>query len=148
VWFVFGNLVTGQLQMFTMPAAAETLGGLRSRGFTGSTAEFILERPQANGALPLAPFGMAFMFECAYGDSQRGDSAQFPLTPEFSLANQPDGSVLTYLWMEGTDWAGNPLLLTYPLTAASQDGLVLFWTWLSYGQHIEAPHIPLPGVDE
>jgi hypothetical protein len=152
VWFVFGNQATGQMQMFTLPAAAVTLGGLSSQGFTGRTAEFILERPQANGVLPLAPFGLALMYDCAYGDSQQGDSAQFPLTPEFPLAppnfpNQPDRSVLTYLWMAGTDLAGNPLLLTYPRTAASQDGLVLFWTWLSYGLHVEAPQIPLPGVD-
>jgi hypothetical protein len=154
VWFVFGNETTGQMQTFTLPTAGETSGGLTSRGFTGSTAEFILERPQVNKVpLPLAPFGLTVMFDCAYGDSEQGDSAQFPLTPEvpvtpLNFPTQPDKSVLTYIWMWGSDLAGNPLLLTYPRTAASQDGLVLFWTWLSYGQHAEAPQIPLPGVDE
>jgi hypothetical protein len=57
VWFMLYNNTQGLSYWGTLPTSPQTIGGLSSTGFTGSTAEFIVERPSYNNTpVPLANF--------------------------------------------------------------------------------------------
>ena len=97
VWFMLYNNTQGVSYWGTLPTASQTLNGLSSSGFSGSTAEFIIERPSDNNGnpYPLAAFGLAGMHSCWYGDSQYGDKS-FPLGADGST---PFSGNLSYLNM-------------------------------------------------
>jgi hypothetical protein len=120
--------------MGTYPTAAQSLVGLTSTGFTGTTAEFILERPSFNNvyselALFLQP---VFMTNCSYGDSQYGDTQIFPL-----LVNggpQPFDATLQYLNM--IDPANHNNLLAIPFSfpdpSNAQDAQMIQFFWINF----------------
>ena len=130
VWFqIYNN--TQQLQYWgTLPASAVTVDGQGSTPFTGSTAEFIVERPTANnGPVPLAFFMMALMSNCCYQDAAFGDDL-LPLAADGSVP--ADGSSLAYLNMK------NPAT-NHVLDGAfgfappdSGDPAVISWIWTAY----------------
>ena len=99
VWFTLYNNSRNLSFFGTLPTAAQTLDGLSSTPFTGSSAEFILERPSYGSspgnsvAQPLALFSVAKMQGCWYGDAQYGDR-RFPLGADGS---SPFDGNLSYL---------------------------------------------------
>jgi len=113
----------------TLPTAATTINGLSSTPFTGSTAEFIIERPLYNGSqAALATFIIATMQGCWYGDAQYGNQ---------SFALGADGSVpfdgnLAYWNMQNS--ATKDLLdmaITVP-DPTSPEGSEILWFWFNY----------------
>jgi hypothetical protein len=97
VWFTLLNRTRATQFSGILPTAPETLNGTSSTGYTGTTAEFIVERPYNNATEssdPLAYFGATTMENCVYGVSDFFDPT--PLGPNGSL---PLGSELTYLNM-------------------------------------------------
>ena len=76
VWFMLYNETQHSSFWGTLPTAPETIDGRRDSGFSGTTAEFIVERPSdANGnAVPLASFLITSMHDCWYSDGEYGNS--------------------------------------------------------------------------
>ncbi len=98
VWFMLYNYTQGLSYWGTLPVAPETIDGTSSTGFTGTAAEFIVERPTVNGsAAPLANFLLATMHNCWYGDSQYGEEQMFALGADGS---SPFDGNLAYLNMK------------------------------------------------
>ena len=98
VWFYVNNATNGASFMGTYPTAPESVYGLNSTGFSGYTAEFILERPTINGILtPLALFTPTPMASCVYGDAEDGEYNMFPLGADNGIP--PFDGQLTYLNM-------------------------------------------------
>jgi hypothetical protein len=129
VWFYLTNVTNGAVFIGTYPTAPESLGGESSTGFTGTTAEFILERPTFNGSLAdLACFLPFVMTNCAYGDSQFGDYL-FPL----GVDNGPpalDGQ-LNYINM--TEYGAHLALpFSVPDPNNSADAQALGFVWVNY----------------
>jgi hypothetical protein len=111
-----------------LPTAPQTLDGTSSTGFTGTTAEFIIERPLYNGSeAALANFGLAVMQGCWYGDAQYGDQA-FPLGQDGS---SPFDGNLSYWNMQN---AANGDLLDIAISAAdpTSSGAEIIWIWTNY----------------
>jgi hypothetical protein len=127
VWFMLYNHSKGVSYWGTLPAGPANIGGLQSTGFTGSTAEFILERPSdGNGnPFPLAPFGVAIMNSCWYGDSEYGDRL-WRLEAQGSTSF--DGN-LTYLNMQDSNLLALPISLPDP---TSVGGYEILWLWVNY----------------
>lgn len=134
VWFYLNNATNGASFLATYPTAPETVGGQSSTGFTGLTAEFILERPTINGsytdlALFLQP---ALMTSCSYGDAQYGGFQSFPLGANNGIP--PFDGQLTYINM--IDPNNNNALLAFPLSIPdpnnSADALALQFFWTNY----------------
>jgi hypothetical protein len=123
VWFILFNYTRRLLYAGTLPVAGVTINGNSSTGFTGSTAEFILERPQINGTVvPLANFVVNDMYSCDYGDSEYGYNYALNLGPSEPI----------YLNMQ--DSSNNHLL---DLTVAAPDptnprGYRMIWFWADY----------------
>lgn len=121
VWFMLYNNTQGISYWGTLPT---------SDGYTGATAEFVLERPsdQSGNPYPLAPFGSTIMRNCYYGDSNYGYHA-FALLPNGS---SPFDGNLTYLNM--VNQADNQLLAV-PLSLPDPSNLEaseIFWIWVNY----------------
>jgi hypothetical protein len=119
--------------MGTYPTAPQSAGGQSSTGFTGTTAEFILERPSYNGSpTDLARFALASMTSCAYGDSQYGDSVQFPV--EVDGGPPPLDATLNYINM--TDPNNRNALLAFPLSIPdpnnTADAQAILFLWANY----------------
>ena len=129
VWFMLYNNTKGLSYWGTLPTAPDSLGGVSSTGFTGTTAEFILERPTVNGSpAALAFFGLAAMTGCYYGDSEYGDRS-WTLGPNGST---PFDATLTYINM--TDTATNNLL-AFPISVpdpTTSGGYEILWLWTNY----------------
>jgi hypothetical protein len=129
VWFMLYNNTNGSSFWGTYPTAPVTLNGQSSTGYTGSTAEFILERPQVNGSpVPLASFGFAIMQSCWYGDSEYGNRP-FKLGP---AGSSPFDATLTYLNMVNS--ATNDLLalpFEFP-DPTNPGGVEILWLWINY----------------
>jgi Peptidase A4 family len=132
VWFYLINSTNGASFMGTYPTAPQSLGGQTSTGFTGTTAEFILERPTINGGYTeLAWFLPTTMTNCGYGDSQYGDRVLFPV--EVEGGPQPFDAKLAYLNMIDPS-NGNTLLAT-PLTVPdpnTEDAQAILFFWINY----------------
>ncbi len=130
VWFFINNFSTSQFYWGYLPTAAVSLGGSQSSGFTGTTAEFILERPtnlNSNSPFPLAAFGVATMDSCWYGDAQYGTNNPFPL--DYNGLTPFDGT-LTYLTMQnGSDVLALPFSFPDP---TSSEGYLINWLWVNY----------------
>jgi hypothetical protein len=129
VWFMVYNN-TGNLSFWgTLPTTPESGGGVSSTGFTGSTAEFIIERPTYNGGpVPLASFGITAMHGCYYGDSEYGDRSW----PNIADGSSPFDANLTYINMQ--DNSNNNLLalpISYPDPSNPGDYAIL-WLWTNY----------------
>lgn len=79
VWFMIYNTTQGKSYWGTISALASS----GDTSHTGTTAEFILERPidtNTNTPVPLANFIIIELAACWYGDSQYGyNSWQLPL---------------------------------------------------------------------
>jgi hypothetical protein len=133
VWFVIENLTQQNSYFGYLPRAAATLNGQSSTGYTGTTAEFILERPEIvdNGAsytLPLACFGASSMFDCVYEDSATGSNWIYPLgAPRFTPGT------LTYLNMRNPA-TQNVLAIAVPLPDpnSNEGGQEIFWMWTNF----------------
>ena len=73
--------------------SAESLGGQASNGFTGRTAEFIIERQLINGqSAPLAFFTPTLMQSCSYGDALYGAWQLFMLGPDNGVSRSTETS--------------------------------------------------------
>jgi Peptidase A4 family len=128
VWFMLYNNTRYLSYWGTLPTTPQTLDGVSSTGFTGTTAEFILERPLYNGSeAALANFGLAVMQGCWYGDAQYGDQA-FPLGQDGS---SPFDGNLSYWNMQN---AANGDLLDIAISAAdpTSSGAEIIWIWTNY----------------
>jgi hypothetical protein len=129
VWFMLYNNTNGSSFWGTLPTAPTAVDGVSSTGYTGSTAEFILERPTVNGSpAPLASFGFAIMQSCWYGDSEYGDRP-WRLGP---AGSSPFDATLTYLNMLNP--ATNDLLalpFNFP-DPTSPGGVEILWLWINY----------------
>lgn len=129
VWFMLYNNTQFLSYWGTLPTAPQTLDGESSTGYTGTTAEFILERPFYNGSqAALANFVFALMQGCWYGDAQYGDQP-FPLGADGS---SPFDGNLTYFNMLNS---GDGDLLDLAFSAAdptSVDGSEILWFWTNY----------------
>jgi hypothetical protein len=133
VWFMLYNDSQGLSYWGTLPTEATTLDGLSSTPFTGSSAEFIIERPGIGSpgnyvAQPLANFLVAAMQGCWYGDAQYGDQ-RFPLGTDGS--SPFDGS-LSYLNMQNSTTGD---LLDFAISLpdpTSPEGSEILWLWTNY----------------
>ncbi len=130
VWFMIYNDTKGLSFWGTLPTAPQSGGGRQSTGFTGATAEFIVERPfdtGSNSSYPLAPFGIAGMNSCWYGDALYGDR---PWQLGADGSTPFDGS-LTYINMQNR---ANGDLLDIALSlpdATSPGGYEILWIWVN-----------------
>jgi len=129
VWFILFNNTRRLSYMGTLPTAPQSVGGANSTGFTGRTAEFIIERPTVNGSpAPLAAFGTALMRGCWYGDSEYGEKT-WPLGANGS---SPFDGNLTYLNMQNSS---DNDLLTLPFSfpdPTNPNMIEILWLWLNY----------------
>lgn len=130
VWFMIYNYTKGLSFWGTLPAAANSFGGRQSSGFTGTTAEFILERPtdtSSGNPFPLAAFGFATMEDCWYGDSEYGFKG-WQLGPAGST---PFDASLTYLNMTNSSSGLLAIPFSFPDPTTPGDTEIL-WLWLNY----------------
>lgn len=120
VWFLLTNQNTRAQFLGYYPATT---------GFTGSTAEFILERSQYNGSyVPLATFDQTFMGSCYYGDALYGQYNSFVLGSNNGV-KPPDGT-LTYLNMVDTSYnhlLATPVVFPDPSNANDAWGILFVW---------------------
>jgi len=128
VWFYLVSS-NGAVFMGTYPTAPESLGGQVSTGFTGRTAEFIIERPLINGQpVPLAFFTPTLMQSCSYGDALYGAWQLFMLGPD-NGAEPFDGN-LSYLRMvdsANSDELAIPVVIPDPSEGAAANMMLLLW---------------------
>ncbi len=129
VWFMLYNHTQGASFWGTLPVAPVNLGGLQSTGFTGTTAEFIIERPtdlNSNTPYPLASFGLAAMQSCWYGDALYG-ARQWALAAD---GTTPFDGNLAYLNMQNSnDLLALPISVPDP---TSPSGFEILWLWTNY----------------
>jgi hypothetical protein len=128
VWFLIYNYTQGQSFWGTYSTAPVSSGGQSSTGFTGTLAEFILERPSlSSGTLPLASFGSAGMNNCWYADSFYGEQ-YFSLGADGS--SPFDGS-LAYYDMQNQA-TNNSLDLTFSSPDSNTGGSQVAFIWTNY----------------
>ena len=131
VWFMLYNLTKGASFWGTLSTGPYSAGGLTGTGYTGTTAEFIIERPSdlnSGNPYPLAPFGFTTMWSCWYGDSEYGDNRLWRLGPSGST---PFDATLTYINMVDNSTEN---LLALPLSfpdPTDPSGTEIFWLWLN-----------------
>lgn len=128
VWFMLYNETQHGSYWGTLPTAPQSEGGLSSTGYTGSTAEFILERPSYNNSpVPLANFLITEMDDCWYGDSLY-ENDLFPLGANGST---PWDGNLQYINM-----VNNGNLLAIPVSVPDPDSgptsYQIIWWWANY----------------
>jgi hypothetical protein len=134
VWFYLTNATNGASFMGTYPTAPVSQSGLSSSGFTGRTAEFILERPTINGSYTDLAFFLqpALMTNCAYGDAQYGDYQLFPV--EVDGGPQPFDGTLNYVNM--IDPNNHNALLAFPFSIPdphnTADAAAIEFFWVNY----------------
>jgi len=128
VWFMIYNYSKSLSYWGTLSTGRYSQDGYTSTGYTGSTAEFIIERPtdlDSGNPYPLAFFGLADMNSCYYADALYGDS---PFRLEADGSTPFDGN-LTYINMQDSA-TGN--LLTIPISLPdpnSPGGYQILWIW-------------------
>jgi hypothetical protein len=126
VWFMLYNNTQRASYWGTYPTAPQDGG---STGFTGTSAEFILERPTVNGSLaPLAFFGVATMRSGWYGDSEYGTKA-WPLGANGS---SPFDATLTYINMQNPSDNDLLALANSIPDPTSPRGAEILWLWTSF----------------
>ncbi len=129
VWFMLYNNTQHVSYWGTLPTASQSLGGLTSTPFTGSTAEFIVERPSVNNsAVPLAFFVLTAMQSCWYGDSQYGDQL-FPLGADGST---PFDATLQYLNMQNGATSDLLDIVFSAPDPKSPQGSEILWFWTNF----------------
>lgn len=135
VWFYLTSS-NGAGYLGTFPTAPKSFEGMKSSGFTGGTAEFILERPSLDNGnghfvpVPLAFFFPTLMTDCAYDDADYGDSWQEGLLSPTSL---PFDGHLTYGNMvnKSTNHVlARPLLVPEPHAKNLYSMLFIWQDWL------------------
>ena len=130
VWFMLYNESQHYSFWGALPTSPESGGGLRSTGFTGATAEFILERPTVNGSpAPLAEFLITYMDGCWYGDSEYGNDGW----PLLANGSTPFEANLTYINM--VDQATGNLLaipVSIPDPTSGPESYQIVWWWVNY----------------
>lgn len=129
VWFMIYNETQGLSYWGTIPTAPQSIGGTSSTGFTGTTAEFILERPSdlsSGQPYPLAAFGIAGMNSCVYGDSEYGDRP-WQLV---AAGSSPFDCNLSYLNMQNSS-SGDLLALALSVPN-DPNGYGIAWFWTNY----------------
>jgi hypothetical protein len=125
VWFMLYNYSNGSSFWGTLPTST-------GKGFSGSTAEFVIERPtdmDTGNYYPLAAFGFTTMWSNWYGDSEYGDREFWPLGANGS---SPFDGTLTYLNM--VDPSNNNLLalpFSFP-DPTNPSGYEVLWLWVNY----------------
>ena len=128
VWFMLYNNTRRLSYWGTLPTAAVNIGGLKSTPFTGTTAEFIVERPVYNGSqAPLANFLLAVMQGCWYGDAQYGDRP-FALGADGSI---PFDGNLSYWNMQNSS-TKDLLDLAISAPDPTSSGSEILWFWFNY----------------
>jgi hypothetical protein len=129
VWFMLYNNSRNLSFWGTLPTAGVTLGGTSSTPFSGTTAEFIIERPVYNGSqAPLGCFMLAVMQGCWYGDANYGNQP-FPLGADGSTPFDGD---LAYWNMQNS---GTKDLLDIAISLpdpTSPRGSEILWFWTNY----------------
>ena len=142
MWFIVTNLSQLTVYEGLYPRGAVSFDGQHNTGFSGSTAEFISERPGlTNGTTrPLAPFGAAIMNNCYTGDADQEDD-WVGLAP---IGGDPADGSLNYYTMVGTDLFGDPLLAASVITVPVPQAAQLIWQWHSYGGAYFAAEPPAP----
>ena len=129
VWFMVYNDTQRASFWGTYPRAPVSQDGLSSSGYTGTTAEFIVERPTdaSNGSLyPLAFFGIADMNTCWYGDALYGNNSPFRLLGDGAA---PFDGNLTYINMFNPS-TGDTLAIPVSLPDPnSPGGSQILWLW-------------------
>jgi hypothetical protein len=130
VWFMLYNETQRSSYWGTLPTAPYSAGGRASTGYTGTAAEFILERPTVNNAVaPLAEFLITGMDNCWYGDSEYG-SRQWALGANGST---PFFGNLQYLNMVNP--ATHNLLaipVSFPDPVSGPASYQIAWWWVNY----------------
>ena len=130
VWFMIYNYSKGLSYWGTLPTGRYSQDGYTSTGYTGSTAEFVVERPtdtDSGNPYPLAFFGLADMNSCYYADALYGNDP-FRLLADGST---PFDGNLTYINMQDSA-TGN--LLAMPLSVPdpnSPGGYQILWIWVN-----------------
>jgi hypothetical protein len=118
VWFMVYNNTRGLVLWATLPSDGF---------FTGTSAEFILERwgPLNGGSpYPLAPFFLAEMWDGWYGDSQVGYQQLFP------LGSGLYDSGPTYLNMVSNSTNDTlDFVVPYPDQTNGGEALAFYWVW-------------------
>ena len=129
VWLMIYNHSQGLSFWGFYPTAPEAGGGLSTSGFTGTTAEFIVERPSVNGAsVPLANFGVCGMHSCWYSNSLFGNRP-FKLGANGSTPFDGNLSYLTML----NGGTGNTLAVPISLPdTTNPGGYEIVWIWTGY----------------
>jgi hypothetical protein len=131
VWFILHNDNNGAHYFGTIPTAPQTQGRLQSTGFTGTFAEFAIERPTdttTGDAFPLAAFDNAVMHTCWYSDSNYGYDS-WPLDADGST---PFVGTLSYTNMRDFD-TGNMLAMSYSFPdPTTSGGYEIYWQWINY----------------
>jgi hypothetical protein len=130
VWFMIYNYSQNLSYWGTLATSSYSAGGLTSTGFTGSSVEFIIERPSdlsSGSPFPLAPFGFTVMNNCWYGDALYGDRP-FQLGAD---GTSPFDGNLTYGNMLDNS-TGNLLALPFSMPDPnSPGGYQIIWLWLN-----------------
>ncbi len=104
VWFYLTNATNGASFMGTYQTAPESQGGLTSTGFTGRTAEFILERPTINGSYTDLAFFLqpALMTNCAATAMRSTATINCSLSRSMRRARSQFDGTLNYRQHEST----------------------------------------------
>jgi hypothetical protein len=131
IWFMLYNNSQNASYWGTLPTAPVTIDGTSDAGFTGATAEFILERPSdlsTNNPYPLADFGIAAIYDCWYADALYGLGSPFQLGDNGS---EPFDGNLAYINMVGA--SGDLLALPLSIPDLSNPGSYrIVWIWVNY----------------
>ena len=125
VWFMIYNTTQGKSYWGTYPR--NTL----LHGFSGSSVEFVVERPTDNDSGTLdqfANFGTARLRNCWFGDAQFGGRYEDKLTPDDG--SQPFDGQLTYLNM--ADSSTGHVLATATSCNNADGGDDIFLLWANY----------------
>jgi hypothetical protein len=130
VWFIFGNWTYSTLYYSNALPRPST--------FTGSTAEFIMERPCYGSSpsnctpYPLAAFGFAIMSYGWYGDSAYADNINTEAWALPCNGTPPKEGSINYLNMENRA-DGDLLAVPFSLFPSSpSEPCNILWLWLNY----------------
>lgn len=130
VWFMLYNETQHNSYWGTLPTAPYYADGKASTGYTGTSAEFILERPTVNKAVaPLAEFLITGMDNCWYGDSEYGydqwalganGSAPFVGNLQYlNMVNPANGNLLA-------------ISVSFPDPVSGPANYQIAWWWVNY----------------
>lgn len=115
VWFMIYNYSRGESFWDTLGTAPYSQNGFTSTGYTGSTAEFVIERPSDDNGnpYPLATFASAVMNSCWYADALYGNKP-WALGPDGSTPFDGQLSYLNMINQANNDLLAVPISLPDP----------------------------------